>query len=129
MLVCFLVLFSHPDSNKHRLCKYYPSVDERFSTLVETILPSFVSEKYPLFVDFIKAYYEWSEEYGNPRAEAVRINTYKDIDTTVDEFVQYFKSEYLFGFDSTVSEVEDEKLVKNIRDLYQEKVIQDLSNF
>lgn len=98
-----------------------PSVDERFSTLVETILPSFVSEKYPLFVDFIKAYYEWSEEYGNPRAEAVRINTYKDIDTTVDEFVQYFKSEYLFGFDSTVSEVEDEKLVKNIRDLYQEK--------
>lgn len=98
-----------------------PSVDERFSTLLETILPSFVSEKYPLFVDFMKAYYEWSEQHGNPRAEAVRINTYRDIDTTVDDFVQYFKSEFLFGFDSTVSQVDDEKLVKIIRDLYQEK--------
>ena len=98
-----------------------PSVDERFSTLLETILPSFVSEKYPLFVDFMKAYYEWSEQHGNPRAEAVRINTYRDIDTTVDDFVQYFKSEFLFGFDSTLSQVDDEKLVKIIRDLYQEK--------
>ena len=98
-----------------------PSVDERFSTLLETILPSFVSEKYPLFVDFMKAYYEWSEQQGNPRAEAVRINTYRNIDTTVDDFVQYFKSEFLFGFDSTVSQVDDEKLVKIIRDLYQEK--------
>ncbi len=107
-----LGLFSTPTQQAPTLQILPPLLMSDFQLLVETILPSFVSEKYPLFVDFIKAYYEWSEEYGNPRAEAVRISTYKDIDTTVDEFVQYFKSEYLFGFDSTVSEVEDRKISK-----------------
>ena len=40
------------------------SVDERVSVLMNDVLPSYVSEEYPLFVEFLKTYFEWAEEFG-----------------------------------------------------------------
>ncbi len=101
---------------------YTGSVDERFSTQLLDQLPQFVVENYDTFVQFLKAYYEWSEQYGNPRGEGVRISTYKDIDTTLDSFVQYFRDTYIKEFPFNLAEGVNEKtLIKKISDLYNAK--------
>ncbi len=98
------------------------SVDERFSTLISNIFPEFVEADYPKFISFIKAYFEYLEIYGNPRAEAVRLGSYSDIDQTLDEFISYFKSAYLHNFpEEFASGVKDELLIKRISDYYGEK--------
>ena len=101
---------------------YASSVDERVSTQILDQLPRFVIENYETFVQFLKAYYEWSEQYGNPRGEAVRLTKYSDIDQTLNSFIQYFRDTYLEGFPLTLADGINEKtLVKNINDLYNSK--------
>ena len=74
---------------------YDPAVDERFSTQLKDQLPDFVLENYDTFVQFVEAYYEWSEQHGNPRAEGVRLGTYKDVDETLDSFVNILETHIL----------------------------------
>lgn len=101
---------------------YTGSVDERFSTQLLDQLPGFVIENYETFVQFLKAYYEWSEQYGNPRGEGVRINTYSDLDSTLDSFVQYFRDTYIKDFPFTLADgINEKNLIKNIGDLYNAK--------
>ena len=74
------------------------SIDERFSVLAEQFLPDFVVNDHPTFVAFMKAFLEYTEQHGNSRAEAVRINTYADFDQTLDSFEKYFRETYLQNF-------------------------------
>ena len=98
------------------------SVDERFSTLVSTLMPQYVQNDHQKFVTFIKAYFEFLEIHGNPRAGAVRLGSYTDIDRTLEDFVQYFKSTYLLDFPDTLADgVSDKLAVKNSSDFYSEK--------
>ena len=98
------------------------SVDERFSTLISTLMPQYVQDDHQKFITFIKAYFEYLEIHGNPRAEAVRLETYTDIDRTLDDFVEYFKSTYLANFpDSLASGASDDLAIKNSSDFYGEK--------
>ena len=99
------------------------SVDERFSTLLSTIAPQYVQNDHQKFITFVKAYFEYLEIHGNPRAEAVRLNSYTDVDRTLDDFVQYFKNNYLNNFPSGGFDTDaDEKLaVKNSSAYYGEK--------
>ena len=38
-------------------------VDERFSTLLQQMLPQFVVDDHPLFVSFLRAYLEFSQQH------------------------------------------------------------------
>lgn len=75
-------------------------------SVVSKQIPEFIREDYPLFVEFIEAYYE----YLNVRNFTSGTQTYqggyqqrnleelRDLDTTLDEFIQYFKNELdVFG--------------------------------
>ena len=73
-------------------------VDNRLSVLLEQMLPGFVIDDHQTFVDFLRAYLEYNERFGNPRAEAVRLETYSDIDNTLEDFIKYFKKTYLESF-------------------------------
>jgi len=101
---------------------YAPGVDERFSTQLKDQLPDFVLENYETFVQFVEAYYEWSEQHGNPRAEGVRLNTYNDIDETLDLFLEYFRNTYIKDFPYKLADGANEKtLIKNVGDMYRSK--------
>lgn len=75
-------------------------------SVVSKQLPEFVRADYPLFVEFIEAYYEFlnaktftvgatSFSGGNQQRNITEL---RDIDTTIDEFIQYFKNELdIFG--------------------------------
>ena len=97
-------------------------VDERFSTLLQQMLPQFVVDDHPLFVSFLRAYLEFSEQHGNPRAEAVLLNEYIDVDKTLPEFLTFFKSQYLHDFPPNLYKgLNEQQVIKNIKDYYGEK--------
>ena len=98
------------------------SIDERFSILAEQFLPDFVVNDHPTFVAFMKAFLEFTEQKGNPRAEAVRINTYKDFDQTLNSFEKHFRETYLQNFPKKFSSTVNEDLaIKRVKDYYKNK--------
>jgi len=101
---------------------YVGSVDHRISTQLKDQLPDFILNDYPTFVSFLDAYYEWMEQYQNPRAEAVRLKTYADIDDTLDQFIQYFRSELVYNLPlDLTSGINEKNLIKRITDLQKTK--------
>lgn len=103
-------------------------IEKTISNLITSHFPFFVQEEGPLFVEFAKKYYEWMEQntdsysssIGNPVYHSRCIPEYKDIDTTVDQFLLYFKEKYLknIQFNTAAS---TRKMVKHSLDLYRSK--------
>ena len=95
-------------------------IESLISPFVENQFPSFYKEEGPQFIAFIKAYYEWMETANNVLNQARSLAEYRDIDTTVDEFIVQFKEKYLknIQFDTATNK---ELLIKNSLDLYRSK--------
>jgi len=85
----------------------------KISSIVASQLPEFVRDEYQTFVDFLKAYYEFLE---NTQEDPV---TLKDLDTTLDSFITYFKSELAQKL--PYSTVDERFLLTRIKDLYLAK--------
>jgi hypothetical protein len=101
---------------------YSGSIDERFSTQLRDQLPDFILDNYPLFESFLRSYFEWTEIYGNTRSEAVRLETYKDVDDTLDKFLDYFRSTFLTNLPRELANgINEKSLIKNIGYLYRSK--------
>lgn len=85
------------------------------SYLISQQVPEFVSTKYPAFVEFIEAYYQWLEqEYNKPKLESLL-----DIEDTLSEFLKYFKKE--LDVFNILAKSDDRFLLKNIKQLYKAK--------
>ena len=92
------------------------------SLLVPSQLPGFIRDNpdYDKFVAFLQAYYEWMETNGQVLDRTQNLLSYKDIDTTTDEFLKYFINDFLqyFPQDALISKQEAVKVAKQ---LYQSK--------
>ncbi|AGS81095.1 structural protein [Caulobacter phage Cr30] len=95
-------------------------LEKNISNFVPSQFPAFYQEAGPNFILFVKAYYEWMEQNGNPIGEARNLPSYLDIDTTIEEFSKYFKSTYLNSIPST-SKADRAFSLKHIQDLYKAK--------
>lgn len=96
------------------------SVEKYISNLVESQFPSFYQEDGPNFILFMKAYYEWMEESGNPIHEARNLFDYRDIDNTLESFLEHFQKKYLYGIPFKV--ISNKRfLLKHILDVYRSK--------
>ena len=95
-------------------------LNEKVSALIENQLPEFYKDEAPNIVAFMKAYYEYMEQTGKAEYTLRHLQEYKDVDTTLDEYLEYFRRTIL---PSIPNEVLANKriLAKNIRDLYQSK--------
>lgn len=105
------------------------------SEQLETIISPFIEQQFPLFMQrdyrklvlFIKSYYEWMEKQGNPGFVLSRLNTIYDVDRSLEEFYDHFKSTYLEGFTEVfATNIDGNKpnkntLLKQIRDFYGNK--------
>ena len=99
-----------------------PRIDEKISTLVSEILPSYISDDYPTFVLFLKSFYEYLELEGGTRFTAVKLNTYRDIDQTLDTFIDHMMSEFAAGFpDQIESGMSKRQILKLISKYYEDK--------
>lgn len=109
--------------------------DNKTSLLIPSQFPKFVQENsdYAAFVDFVQAYYEWME-LSNTANSLITTSTtnqgitnasknilnYTDIDSTTDQFIQYFTNDFLpyFPKDALIS---PQLAIKTARQLYQSK--------
>ena len=96
------------------------ALDAKLSTLVENQFPAFYKEEGPKFLAFIKAYYQYLETTGKQQDIQRNLKNYKDIDTTLDEYIQYFRSELMAEIPDDA--LADKRLLaKRIKDLYTTK--------
>ena len=82
------------------------------SILVQRQIPEHIRESYPVFVEFVKLYYDFLQETQSQNLEQIR-----DIDTTLDEFVERFKSEVAKNFPANLAG-DQRLLLKHIREFY-----------
>ena len=94
----------------------------KISTLIPSQLPEYIREDstYQNFQAFIQAYYEWMELQGGAIYESKNLKNYYDIDSTLDEFINYYINDFLPMFPEG-SLVDKRKLIKIIREIYQTK--------
>jgi hypothetical protein len=105
------------------------SQEKFISNFIESQFPDFYNQEGENFILFVKAYYEWLEEDGNPLGESRRLLEYRDIDTTQSEtfsdyelgqFLLHFQQKYLYGIPyKTITS--KRFLLKHILDVYRSK--------
>jgi hypothetical protein len=100
------------------------AIPENFkqSLIVARQLPAFIQDEdsYQTFIRFVEAYYEWLENSYQLYDRSKNLLNYKDIDSTLDEFEQYFYNEFLQYF-PTESLTNKKELVKLSKEFYQRK--------
>ncbi len=100
----------------------HPSFDERISVRVEGQLPQFVKQDHPTFVAFLEAYYEYLEQVGKPYEILGNLRSYFNIDKTVDDFLQYFKTQFGKDIPEVVfANANKPSVIKHLRDFYRSK--------
>lgn len=92
--------------------------NHKTSLLIPSQLPEFISgnPEYSKFVDFLQAYYEWMELNGKVTDRSKNLLSYKDIDKTTQEFLDYFTNDFLpyFPVDSLTDKRKAIKIAKQI---------------
>lgn len=96
------------------------TLEKTISNLVEKQFPEVFQENGPIFVLFVKKYYEWLETQDQVNFHTRNYFEYKDIDETTDNFLGYFKETYLKNIQiDTIHDVK--QLIKHSLDLYRSK--------
>lgn len=96
------------------------AIENKLSTLVQGQFPSFYAEEGENFILFMKAYYEFLEQSGKQSHELRKLEEYKDIDDTLDEYIEYFRRTVMAEIPENVI-ANKRLLAKNIKDFYQTK--------
>jgi hypothetical protein len=96
------------------------SIEKFITPFIEAQFPQFYQEEGPLFIEFVKAYYEWLEQSDNITNQTRSLMEYRDLDTTTTAFIKYFKNKYINSLPENI--VADKTLLmKHILDLYRSK--------
>ena len=108
-------------------------VEKSISQLVANQFPAFYKEEGELFIAFVKAYYEslettqYTDKDGNTIQNAAEIThhsrklaEYRDIDTTIDDFILSFKNKYLSNIQFNVA-TNKQLFIKNALEFYRAK--------
>lgn len=104
-------------------------IEKYVSTFVRSQFPAFYNEEGENFILFMKAYYEWAEQ-GSPDnhltqpggfvSESRDLMNYRDIDNTLEQFLEHFQRKYLYGIPFNV--ISNKRfLLKHILDVYRSK--------
>lgn len=87
------------------------------SSAVADQFPDFYLDEAPEFVEFVKEYYEWLGSTSERNFTKIR-----DVDTTAEDFLIYFKRKYLADLPFVdLSSADVPFLIKHITDLYTRK--------
>lgn len=88
--------------------------------IIDRVIPEHIRDDYPMFEKFIHAYLEWLEQEKNGLDVITNLRKYRDIDYTLDEFVDYFMNDYAKSFPQDI--MGDKRLLlKFIKQFYKNK--------
>lgn len=92
---------------------------ETVSNFIRSQFPSFYNEDGDNFIQFLEAYFEWLEEQG-PIHKTRHLLAYRDIDTTLNEYLDYFVSKFMKNIPTNI--LGNKRLLqKHILDIYRAK--------
>jgi len=95
------------------------NIEKTISNFVEQQFPFFLQEEGPMFIEFVKQYYIWMET-ENAVYHSRNLPEYRDIDSTTDAFLVYFKEKYLKNIQfNTATSLR--RMTKHSLDLYRSK--------
>jgi len=95
-------------------------IEELIFPLVKAHFPDFYQDEGPRFVSFVKEYYRWMETEGEALNASRNLLDYRNIDSTSDEFIKYFKNKYLTGVPLS-TEANTRFMIKHASDIYKSK--------
>jgi len=95
-------------------------IEKNISQFIESQFPALYRDEGPILVAFVQSYFEWLETASNINYKARRVLEYRDIDSTLDEYLVYFKNKYAKNIPLD-AEASKRILIKNIQDLYKSK--------
>ena len=95
-------------------------IERYISPMIASQLPDVYREEGPAFVAFIKAFYEFLEHEMSPIGQSRRLLEWRDVDTTLDQFVSHFVAKYATGLDAGLV-ADGRQLVKNSGSLFASK--------
>lgn len=104
--------------------------DRQISRFVSDRLPEFVRIDHPTLVAFLEAYYEWLDLRRDSGlvVSPMAMHDIPDVDTSLEQFIDNFKSQYLFNFPDSLAinketnePVDVRRLIKNIKQFYLAK--------
>lgn len=95
-------------------------MQDKISQYIEKQFPEFYREEGQNFIAFMKAYYEWLEQPENSGYKTKHLLQWADVDSTIDQFILYFKEKYLKNIQFN-TESNKKLLIKNATDLYRTK--------
>jgi len=105
--------------DKTRIADLTFSQSKKASLFVEKQFPSIYRENGKELIDLVKYYYKFLEEHEAQSVYNIRrIYDYRDIDTTLERMLIFFKNKFLNGL---FFEEDTRFIVKNILDLYRRK--------
>lgn len=104
------------------------AVEKYISNFIQKQFPLFYQEEGSDFILFTKAYYEWlqsewsgsADGLGGPLGQARKLYDYRDIDNTLEKFLEFFQKKYLYGIPFNVI-ANKRFLLKHILDVYRSK--------
>lgn len=108
-----------PESNSS-IIVYLTTIDDAVSPHVKHSLPKFIAEDHPQFITFLEAFYEYLEIQGNTVDLTKRFLKLIDIDNTLDDFVVYFRQQYLQHIPDVIAG-NKRNFVKKSREFYRAK--------
>jgi hypothetical protein len=102
------------------------------SIFVERMVPDYVRAEHPMFITFVRKYFEYLERETGVNGELGEFNQITDliqnidVDHALDQFIPEFEKQYLHGtphsaVDPTVSTTDKSFLSKNVQPVYRQK--------
>jgi hypothetical protein len=85
-------------------------------TRVQDSLPGFVTAEYPIFLQFVEAYYAWLSQSLDIDSRIANVSRSVDVSATFDEFIEHFKAQYAPVVDTDIS---TERLLAYAKHLYE----------
>ena len=94
--------------------------EDFISPLIEQQFPAVYRDDGPVLVSFVKAYYEYLEQTDKDLYNTRKMFENRDVDQSVDTFLEHFRKEFLSEFPKTI----DQGIpftIKHIMDVYRAK--------
>ena len=109
------------------------NIEKYITPFIKSQFPSFYEDEGPLFIAFVKAYYQWLEassdiNQNNVIRQSRSLLEYRDIDSSPDTFVKYFKDKYIDSLPENLL-ADKRMLIKHILEFYRSKGTNESFNF
>jgi len=98
------------------------SLNKPYRHLVESLIPEYIKDDYPLYVDFVKQYLSMCEEESGPFEVILNLPKLIDVSAVEDNNLVHFLNQYISSFpDELLHELDLRKFIKDAKTFYSHK--------